>query len=201
MIFSKRFYKNLTGLLKKVKVIQKYWRMCLLVRKTRRSILERMENKLQLHKKLQKEFCSQWNFIKTAQRFEIHISSYSLEEFKRLSTKNVKQKENVQISRIFRAMETDVSVIYVCPFQIKEDILKYYYSIFNFNQLNSIQQKIYLITPENRSRIEEEHCSITTVSALLYSPKALKRIKQIIGNQYAYIVPSFPSIEYTNLSA
>jgi L-rhamnose mutarotase len=39
MIFSKRFYKNLNGLLKKVKIIQKYWRMSLLVRKTRRNIL------------------------------------------------------------------------------------------------------------------------------------------------------------------
>lgn len=42
---------------------------------------------------------------------------------------------------------------------------------------------------------------MTTVSALLYSSKALKRIKHIIGGKYAYIVPSFPSVEYINLSA
>ena len=39
------------------------------------------------------------------------------------------------------------------------------------------------------------------MAALLYSPKALKRIKQIIGKHYGYIVPSFPSVEYMNLSA
>jgi len=35
----------------------------------------------------------------------------------------------------------------------------------------------------------------------MYSPKALKRIRQIVGKQYAYIIPSFPSIEYVNLAA
>jgi hypothetical protein len=91
-------------------------------------------------------------------------------------------------------VETDVSVIYVCPFQLKEEIMKYYNSIFNFNQGNGLQQKIFFVVPENRTRIEEEHCSITTVSALLYSPKALRRIKQIVNKQYAYIIPSFPSV-------
>lgn len=85
------------------------------------------------------------------------------------------------------------------PFQLDEDIIKYYQSIFTFNT-NNIQEKVYFIFPENRSKIEQ-YCSITTASALLYSPKALKRIRQLIVNQYAYIVPSFPSVEYVNLSA
>lgn len=78
--------------------------------------------------------------------------------------------------------------------------MKYYQSIFSFNPSNP-SHKIYFVVPENRERIEQAHCSITTVAALIYSPKALKRIKQIVNKQYAYIVPSFPSIEYSNLSA
>lgn len=42
---------------------------------------------------------------------------------------------------------------------------------------------------------------MTTVAGLLYSPKALKRIKQIVNKQHAYIVPSFPSVEYISLAA
>lgn len=46
---------------------------------------------------------------------------------------------------------------------------------------------------------------MTTVSALLYSPKAIKRIKYLLqsieGGKNGYIVPSFPSVEFTNLSA
>ena len=75
---------------------------------------------------------------------------------------------------------------------MQEEIIKYYQSIFGFNPV-SIQEKIFFVVPENRARIEQ-YCPITTVSALLYSPKALKRIRQIIGKQHAYIVPSFPSI-------
>ncbi len=36
MVFSKKFYKNLGALMKKVKIIQKHWRNSLLVKKTRR---------------------------------------------------------------------------------------------------------------------------------------------------------------------
>ena len=86
------------------------------------------------------------------------------------------------------------------PFQMQEELVKYYQSIFGFNSTSNIQSNIYFIMPENRDRIEK-YCPITTVSALLYSPKALKRIKQIVGKSYAYIVPSFPSVEYINLSS
>jgi len=43
-----------------------------------------------------------------------------MEEFKRLTVKNLKQKENNQITRIFKAYETDVNIIYVLPFQLHE---------------------------------------------------------------------------------
>lgn len=39
MIFSKRFYKNLVNLLRQVKIIQKHWRMMLLVKRTRKKML------------------------------------------------------------------------------------------------------------------------------------------------------------------
>jgi hypothetical protein len=84
-----------------------------------------------------------------------------------------------------------VNVIYVAPFQLHEEIIKYYNSIFQFNSTR-IQEKIFFITPENKDKFIDYN--LTTTSLLLYSPKALKRIKQIIGKQFAYIVPSFPSI-------
>jgi hypothetical protein len=34
---------------------------------------------------------------------------------------------------------------------------------------------------------------------LYYCPSALKKIKNIVGNNYAYIVPSTPSIDYVHI--
>jgi hypothetical protein len=95
-------------------------------------------------------------------------------------------------------METDVNIIYVAPLQLHSEVVKYYHSIFTFS--SNIQQKIYFVTPENSLRFEQ-YGYLTTTTLLLYSPKALKRIRQIVGSDYAYIVPSYPSIEYVNLSA
>ena len=76
--------------------------------------------------------------------------------------------------------------------------MRYYSSIYSFSPTH-IQEKIYFIVPENKERLS--NYNLTLCSSLLYSPKALKRMKQIVGQQYAYIVPSFPSTEYINLSA
>lgn len=54
MIFSKRFYGNLSALMKKVKTIQKYWRMCLLTKRTRKQIIENSNKKIEVYHKLQK---------------------------------------------------------------------------------------------------------------------------------------------------
>jgi hypothetical protein len=76
--------------------------------------------------------------------------------------------------------------------------MRYYSSIYSFSPTH-IQEKIYFIVPENKDRLSSYN--LTLCSSLLYSPKALKRMRQIVGQQYAYIVPSFPSTEYINLSA
>ncbi len=146
MLFSKRFYSKFRSLLGKVLVIQRYWRTCLQTKRARRQVFEAIGAKLERHNNLQKEFSKNWNIIKTSNRFEIHICSYSLEEFKRITMKHLKQRENNQITRIFRAAETDVNVIYVAPFQLHEEIIKYYNSIFQFNS-NHIQEKLYFIAP------------------------------------------------------
>jgi hypothetical protein len=43
-------------------------------------------------------------------------------------------------------METDVNIIYVSPFQLPEEVMKYYQSIFNFHP-HKMQEKIYFVVP------------------------------------------------------
>jgi hypothetical protein len=78
MLFSKRFYSKFRSLLGKVLVIQRYWRTCLQTKRARRQVFEAIGAKLERHNGLQKEFSKNWNIIKTSNRFEIHICSYSL---------------------------------------------------------------------------------------------------------------------------
>jgi hypothetical protein len=84
-----------------------------------------------------------------------------------------------------------VIVVYVVPIEVNEDLMKYYQSIFSFNA-SKIEDKVHFIIPENISRLTN-YSHLTTTSLLLYSPKALRRIMQIIGSRYGYIVPSYPS--------
>ena len=105
---------------------------------------------------------------------------------------HLRHRENNQISRIFRAAETDTHVICVTPFRLEEEVIRYYKSVFGFQSGNAFD-KVFFVFPENSKRLQE-YGQLTIASLLLYSPKALKRIKQIVGNSSGYIVPSFPSI-------
>jgi hypothetical protein len=66
-----------------------------------------------------------------------------------------------------------------------------------------MKERVYFIYPENTQKISKLG-ELNTLNYLLCSPKALKRIRVLIKTisspQNSYIVPSYPSIEYTNLS-
>jgi hypothetical protein len=66
-----------------------------------------------------------------------------------------------------------------------------------------MKERVYLICPENIQKISK-FAELNTLSYLLCSPKALKRIKVLIKTisspLNSYIIPSYPSIEYNNLS-
>jgi hypothetical protein len=63
-----------------------------------------------------------------------------------------------------------------------------------------MRDRVTFVEPENASHFED-YGPLSTASLLLYSPKAMKRIRQLIAGRPAYIVPWLPSIELTNLSA
>lgn len=50
-----------------------------------------------------------------------------------------------------------------------------------------------IITPEHNSKLP---INLSLTQHLLYSSKTLNKIKKLISNNYAYIVPSTPSNDY-----
>ena len=67
---------------------------------------------------------------------EVHISSISIEELKRISMEKFLQRENAQMSRIFSLKDPNVEVIYVTPFQMTSDVLGYYMKILEIGDVH-----------------------------------------------------------------
>lgn len=135
---------------------------------------------------MQHEFKRQWPEIREQKRVEIHINSFSIAERRRMSIEKLKQKENDQIMRIFSVKDPNVDVIYVSPFTLTSEVYKYYMKILELVEIEEPQKRFHLVVPENYVRFRE-HLSLA--QAMLYSPKALKQVQNLIENRHAYIVP------------
>jgi hypothetical protein len=107
-------------------------------------------------------------------------------EMQRMTMEKFAQRENAQISRIFSIKDPNVDVIYISPFTLTNDVFKYYVKILDLVEIEAPEKRFNVIVPENYVKFPQ-HFSCSQV--LLYSPKALKRIQQLIAGKQAYIVP------------
>lgn len=145
----------------------------------------------------QEVFKENWTFLKLQARVEVHVNNLSYEEMKRLTMEKFLQRQNAQITRIFSLKDPLVSVIYVAPFDLQSEIMNYFYKILELGEIANYKQRLHFIWPENHSRFPTHY---STTQLLLLSPKALKRIRTLIRNKPAYIVPGVPSKDDIKLS-
>jgi hypothetical protein len=132
----------------------------------------------------------------------------ALEEFKRVTIDDLQLRELSQLTRIFKIAEPNCSIIYIAPAAFTSEVLKYYSRVFLMaNQTEKWRDRLTIISIE--STLQRMFPHLTTVSALLYDSRSLLKVKQAIkdkqqslhGNTCSYIVPGYPSTEYTSLSA
>lgn len=95
------------------------------------------------------------------------------------------------------------------PYELSTEIVNYYYKILELGDVPDIRDRLHFISPE-RARDFPSHFPLSAV--LLYSPRALKRLKALIKGskkewkkwiikfwlficlgKFAYIVPGYPS--------
>jgi hypothetical protein len=93
--------------------------------------------------------------------------------------------------------DPNVDIIYISPFTLTNDVLGYYHKILEIGEIENASSRFHIITPENYSKFPT-HFSLT--QCLLYSPKAVKRIKNLIKGIQAYIVPGMASTDDIKLS-
>ena len=179
-------FAQLKFLMLKATVIQRKFRLYQLKKSTKVKVHQLGGQSRQVWREMQNEFKKCWPEIKTQKRVEIHINSFSVAEMKRMSIEKLKQKENAQIMRIFSVKDPLVDVIYVSPFVLTNEVYKYYMKILELVEIEEPAKRFHLVVPENYVKFHE-HLSLA--QAMLYSPKALKQIQNLIEDRQAYIVP------------
>ena len=103
-----------------------------------------------------------------------------------MTIEKYKQKENAQIARLFAVKNSNVDIIYVCPFPLTSEIYNYYLKILELVEIEEPEKRFTIIVPENFTKF---HSHLSLVQALLYSPNALMKIRERIRDKYSYIVP------------
>jgi IQ domain-containing protein H len=88
--------------------------------------------------------------------------------------------------RIFSVKDPNVDVVYISPFTLTSEVFKYYMKILELVEIEEPAKRFHLVVPENYVRFHE-HLSLT--QCMLYSPKALRQIQNLIDGKHAYIVP------------
>lgn len=144
---AKKFYLVQKHINKQVKRIQRYFRLFKLRKIYYKIIEQKREEKLRTWRIMMDDFKNNWSRIKEGPRIEIHINSYGFDAMKNATFEKFKEKENNQLSRIISLKDSNVEIIYICPFEINPDVLSYYFSILSTLGIGNVKERFHLIVP------------------------------------------------------
>lgn len=184
------------------RIIQSYYRLFINRKQFRQRILKNELEKLARFNQIQKEFIQNYKRKKITERkrFEIHVPSHSWTDWQKISIQKFVEKQNTELCRIFKAALNnhlyEVHTIYVSPVTLPKQILNYYFKLFQLGSEKSIQQHLTIVSPQASSLLPS---SLSLAQHLYYSPQTLNRIRKLIGNSFAYIVPASPSNDYIHI--
>ena len=102
------------------------------------------------------------------------MNSFKNKEFVRFSTERIVHKKNIQISRILRLKDPNITIIYVLPFNLTEEMQKYFTKILTLNNIEDFQKRLFFLTPENIDFFPKWY-SMSKI--LYYSSKCMNYIK------------------------
>mmetsp|Transcript_25501 Transcript_25501/g.55857 ORF Transcript_25501/g.55857 Transcript_25501/m.55857 type:complete len:1098 (-) Transcript_25501:29-3322(-) len=146
-----------------------------------------------------KELGSDWSERKKQRRLvEIHLCSIYIPPHRRACRQNLQAMQAAQLGRIFRVLDPQVDVVFVVPRRMHDEILEYYSAIMQFRGIRNPPGRLQIIVPDAGGTLPE---NLSLTQALLSSPKAMLKLKQLIAGQQAYVVPGAALRPETMLAA
>ena len=113
----------------------------------------------------------------------------------RSETDNFKIQENSQIGRIGYLNNPNVEIIYISPVKVCDELEEYYCKLLLLGSedtsMEDVKRRLTIITPENSQKFGGKNLHLSAV--LLYSPRTIKRVKNLIKGKDSYIVPGVMS--------
>ena len=103
----------------------------------------------------------------------------------------------MQLPRIVSVSDPLIDVVYISPYTLPDDIKAYYNKLLEVGGVQNIANKLRILVPENADKYPE-HFSLSTL--LYYSPRAIRRIRQLLRSRCAYIVPAVVGPDEKRLS-
>ncbi|XP_064607991.1 IQ domain-containing protein H-like isoform X2 [Liolophura sinensis] len=180
-------------------VIAISWIMSIKMAKVRKQLKITRADQLEAFKSRTKKLSASWDRIKNSRRVIIHIPSLGLNQSIRDSINDFNVRQNTQMSRLCDIKDPNVDVIFISPVPMNDETLQYYNKLIglktaidsgNVDDQSDLSDRYRIIVPEAIKSFPAHRMCLSTI--LKYSPRTLKRVKNLIRGRDAYIVTGAP---------
>jgi len=133
--------------IKKLKKIQRAYRLFTLKKIYNILIEQKKSERYTGWRSMMNNFKANWNKIKQGQRIEIHINSIGFNNLKNSTFEKYNERQNNQLNRLVGLKDPNIEIIYICPFEVGNEVLSYYFSILTTMGIENVKERFHLVIP------------------------------------------------------